>query len=927
MELNPSERRDPPIYGDRPCTTTKAPWTAARCNRLLRPLTSRINILKKGKENHIPRGEQRGGPGGPGARLSAESDEKGDPSWIQPGRRTKQHKTYTYRKACPETAASAGSNGTHEPLSITMPGEVTVPTPVIIRARDTSAESSNSELSSEQLLAKLGKPYYYTASRYLSSLKTDTDPATWQLYEGLSSGLDALLKATTPCDNGYSRNSGSHPGRVGAPSLLSMCLRRVSEYIKVEEMWDSLESREESVNCDTDVASAVFSELESLGTSNKGGWKGLLEVVRSHGIRILCDALRDGVLCERVGEVLAWICIDNVAFGEAEAITSTMISAFERYPEPVGIGSPLFHRSICIPLATLNSMATMSSRRGHQFRELEALFRTGRLRKEWLTCCDFTKIWQEAIQALTERNPNYPGAMLFIATAVELTWGVSYGVLDDGTHLLRGGELLDRKLRPPTADRRRVSVDVTEGAKTAQQELLISALDNTVYSVVTTLASIAILNQHFFETESRSKADDSERISPALQLIHRLNTDILRASQLQHAWPRHAAGLSRRVLPTLLTGLFVLPSFAENAREQKAIIVRTLTTLIELSNSRDDSLKGSGMSNTSGAVLDLAYSINSITTCCAKATKDGGFPHISHFIKILQGLVNMSSTSHDLEYKDKRNLHQIAMESSYEFAEQNRTDGLLKWAQGVESWPLGNNSLKFVPTPAKGGRPRHGYQWERDLDRLASESPELARKYHIPQYIDDRRKQPKLKPTADHNKSYQDGSDFEESRDDWHRSRKRRRKNQLPKTPKISAMIVGKHPPTSSPLVPVSPLIHVLSSPTDQLSGGHTIGFGNLPIRLRIDRQQRDDEINHGHVHIRRKNDDDIDELGKSEPSWVYTKDAIDRSKPKRQRPAERSGHRGYSNKAKQCRRVAKKYSWIRKRDSVDDISEDELLG
>ncbi|KAH0541326.1 hypothetical protein FGG08_004164 [Glutinoglossum americanum] len=933
MELNPAQRRDAPIYDSYPPTSIRAPWTTARCNRLLRPLTSRVNILRKRRDKYHPDGEQRHGVSVSGPKSTAELGEKDDPSWIQSGRRTKHHKTYTHRRACPDIATSTGSKDLHKPLSIVMPGEVTVPTPVILRAKDITTESSHSGPYIEQLLAKLNKSHYSSASCYLSGLRKDTDPSTWQIYEGLSSGLDALLRATTTHDN-YTGDSGSFQGRPGARSLFSMCLRRVPEYIKLEESWNNLESQAETrgavAHLETDVASDVFSELESLGTSNRGGWNGLLEVVRSHGVSIICDALGNGVLCERVGEALVWICIENTAFDEAEAIVSAMISVFGEYPEPTKTDSLLFHRSVCVPLAALNTLATISSRRGYQFRELEALLRTGRLRKEWLTCRDFTKVWQEAIQALTERNPNYPGAMLFIATAIELTWGITGGSLDYDTHSLRfeGGGQLSGNPQQPIVDWRRLTADYTKGKNTAQQDLLITALDNTVYSVVTTLASIAILNQRFFEMEPESRTDMNEKISPALQLVHRLSTDILRASQLQHTWPYHAAGISRRILPALLAGLFVLSSFAEDSKIQKTNIARTLTKLIELSDGRGDSAKASSGIGASGAVLDLAYCINSITVCCAKATKDGGFPHISYFIQILRDLLDLPSTSNDLSYKDRRNLHQIAIESSYEFAEQNRAGGLLEWAQDVEQWPLGHNNLKAILTPGEGVRPRHGYQWERDLSHLAAGSPELARKHRIPQHIEGRRKQPKSESASERNRGYRNWSDFEDSEEGSRRSLKRRRKNRLPKTPRISSMVVGKHPPTSSPLVPENPPIQ-LSSPIDQLSGGLTAGFGNLPLRLRVNSQRRNNNIRRIPLDVRCANESDIDELGKSELTWDYVKSAITGCKPIRRHPTKRTVCQGHDNRVEKGRKSkgVKKYHWLQERAVSEDFSEDELLG
>ncbi|KAH0559179.1 hypothetical protein GP486_004282 [Trichoglossum hirsutum] len=933
MELNPPQWRDAPIYGNYPSTSIEAPWTAARCNRLLRPLTSRINIIRKEKGTHPPRGEQRSEISDPGFKLGVGSVEKDEPSWIQPGRGTKHHKTYAHRKAGSDMVSSTNNKGVCEPLSIATPGEVTVPTPVILRARDINAEpSSNPELCSEQLLTKLNKSHHSGASCYLSNLRKDVDSVIWQLYEGLSSGLDALLKATTTRDNGHMRDPEPFRRRLGARSLFSMCLRRIPDYIKVEEAWNDIESQDGSggagVHHETNVASAIFSELESLSTSSKGGWKGLSEVVRSHGIHIICDALRDNVLCERAGEILAWICIENTAFDEAEAIISAMMSAFKKYPEPTDTGSLLFHRSVCIPLATLNTHATISSRHGYQFRELEALLRTGRLPKEWLTCRDFTKIWQEAIQALTERNPNYPGAISLVATAIELTWGVSDISLDDATHLLRlgGRGVSSGNPRRTVTNRRQLITSSANCIKTTQQELLINALDNTVYSVLTTLASIAILNQRFLETEPELEIDSDDKISPALRLVHRLGTNVLRASHFHHNWPCHAAGVSRRVLPALLASLLVLRSFSDS-RNQKTNIARTLTKLVELSDSREDSAKASGGSNSSGAVLDLAYYINSITGCCAKATKDGGLPHISYFIRTLQDVLELPSISqsHDLDYNDKRNLRQIAIESSYEFAEQNRTDGVLEWAQDVEQWASGHDSVKAKPTPGKEGRPRHGYQWEWDLDRLTTESPELARKYHIPQHIEGRKKQQKLKSAPERNKGYRNGSDSEDSEEGSCRYRKRRRKSKVSTTPRISSMVVGEHPPTSSPLVPTASPTH-LYSPMDQLSGGQTIGFGSLPIRLKSNKQRQDDRTKRGPMKIRLI-DSDIDELGKSELTWGYMKNATTQSNPMRRRPAEIAVNRGYRSKFENGPRAVKKYRWLQERTIVEDYSEDELLG
>jgi hypothetical protein len=113
----------------------------------------------------------------------------------------------------------------------------------------------------------------------------------------------------------------------------------------------------------------------------------------------------------------------------------------------------------------------------------------------------------------------------------------------------------------------------------------------------------------------------------------------------------------------------------------------------------------------------------------------------------------------------------------------------------------------------------------------------------------------------------------------------------------------------------------------DQLSGGRTVGFGNLPMRLKVNEQRRDDGVRREPMDVRRVNDSDIDELGKSELTWGYVKNAIAQGDPLCWRPTKRIVYQGYPNKIGHGRKVVKKYRWLQERVIAEGLSEDELLG
>jgi hypothetical protein len=102
---------------------------------------------------------------------------------------------------------------------------------------------------------------------------------------------------------------------------MGACLRRVPDYIDLE-----LEDLDEESKEEENITSSIYSELESLGTNDGGGWSGLRDVVRSHGLRHVRAAIEEGLIKEtRISELVA-TCSKHSGLLEADSLIQTWIS-------------------------------------------------------------------------------------------------------------------------------------------------------------------------------------------------------------------------------------------------------------------------------------------------------------------------------------------------------------------------------------------------------------------------------------------------------------------------------------------------------------------------------------------------------------------------------------------------------------------------
>lgn len=289
------------------------PWTATRCNRLLRTITSRVNLLRKqsklgtdgpcvrhtestsrrsletvsSKESPSPRGNNR--------------NQANDPTWLPGAQWRTTAKIYGGRS---KSQAKPAPNRTDSGFS----------TPFVKRLLENEVLSTSEQ--SFKSFNTAGSDSLKRQSAKMRQLPVQLSSSNEKAQRNLVTAFNSLLVTTSSVST-----LPVEPERTGARSLMSACISRVPHYIDLEA-----EDTHQS-NVDTeDIVSSIYADLESLGTNADGGWSGLREVVRSHCVHLVCTAIEDGLIHDARISELVTACSEHGALPEAESLIRSWLN-------------------------------------------------------------------------------------------------------------------------------------------------------------------------------------------------------------------------------------------------------------------------------------------------------------------------------------------------------------------------------------------------------------------------------------------------------------------------------------------------------------------------------------------------------------------------------------------------------------------------
>ena len=669
LHFTPARRRVSSINARAQHGDSEKEWTAARCNRLLRALTSRVAILKKdiSRIQFTTCSKSSAAESSIGPRQKRGNTSPGDADWVYP--RKKIRKTYSGRGGRTNNGSRAASGGVQASLNggtRLAPGDISVPTPLLHKARGDPPRSqsppsapANKSSQGPEGQGKKGRRLAdgeagFQLSKTMRDIRKSTPPNRYTTYEGIYYGLEGLLRATAPVKEELNPQ--------GPRSLLSMCLKAIPYCISHEEivLTAQLEATgSKSAIYQRDVSTEIYDDLEALGSSGHG-WKHLRAVVRSHGAQVICTAIEEGLIDTEFCGILITLCINMGAVREGETLLSAQLSAGV-FSGPKSVYTRFDDDAATHPLAMLSNFIALRGGASYQYRQLSSMIANGSLSITWLATKEFIMFWGGAMQEFASESVD-PDAVTFFVTALPLL--ATYG--DSG--------LVNRRVSEPT------------------EAVLLEAVNQTFSRLITALSALVILSKE------RTVDDQGSVVSPDYKEI----TTLFQTCLVQ--WrPYNSLGVKGALFALALLTLQHYEGSFPDADIVDLLLkhLRHTKRSTQLHTPRND----------------LVVFMCSLARCCGRGASNLAFEYLQHLHILLETI------SHDRESKGGRIVHEIIVDSAFAFARQFPDRAHLEYATTIEEKFHVMKTQSRDASPSENGDSRAGYRWEEGISEWVIATP------------------------------------------------------------------------------------------------------------------------------------------------------------------------------------------------------------
>ncbi|KAF2449948.1 hypothetical protein P171DRAFT_428066 [Karstenula rhodostoma CBS 690.94] len=668
-------------------------FNTTRCNRLLRPLQTKLTKLRKELER--PRGPQEDRRSSatlfalkassrkthvtPTARKPRGLEKRKDPDWMpDTGSGGASKKTYGGRGAKKPSSRMSLSSGIDA-----RPGAIAF-TPLV--ARTGSRFQDSPQLHDSPLRRRNNYKGPLLAKVSVQSLKTQMPAEIGKLVKSLSESYANLLQATTV---------GDEKRWNGTRSLFGACLRKLPQYIALEEHFAELDKEDESSDEDTDVSQEVYSYLEQLYETIPGqGWRGFKQVVRSHGTQLLCDALEDQILGLETLHLLVVHCLNASAWDESEKFLISFLPCLKPLPMPNTLYANLFDEQRSLYMWMVRDFVARTSRYRFLYDHLEYMISQELLPLEWLATECMRPVWDRLVRSLSDGDQrSSASAFRFLETAIF----AGIGLPDES--LFEAGEIdtVARQYKP-----------------SSRQEFR-DALDTTYSSLLTVFSSIVLINQH------RDEPAGQLTVKRVVWALDSIVIDLLKRKDIQD-------------------DLALLGPLEDHMQlfAQRAVWAAFASFLVHLEGCQQDSkLVSLDVITTGGAIAwiisqysskhidnsELLSTLPAFVSAAARGTgriwKDDGFDQIQ---RLVQGMLSVSGLR--LPHK-LWTMKRLALESVMDFAQNTNEAEHMAYARDVEQSMRMKGHVVIAPTPHKNDSPSAvgGFRWEEGIGEWVTCTP------------------------------------------------------------------------------------------------------------------------------------------------------------------------------------------------------------
>ena len=562
------------------------------------------------------------------------------------------------------------------------------------------------------------------------SCAVSTEVTNRRLIEGICKALEALLRATA-CEK--------MPDDGGCRTLFSVCLRQIPSYIAEEQRV----TNEDDPENDIDVASEVYTDLEAFGSGPEdGGWESLREVVRAHGLSLVTEAIREGLIEFSLSRHVLSRCLGLAAYDEAERVIESMIAWLKSRPPPskqnrglcAGTTHPIdkwapSHRPHATLLTdeasrvagALRYYVSHSGRHGFMYRQMAVMLENSLVSIHWMSSKTMIGCWNSVIRSITQQDDHAQSAALLLQIAISKSYKQRLPRAKANLHVheLRLRACAPTNVRPTlrsyksgqTVESVVETQPIRLGEASARPDDRDSALQSTFSSILTVLSAVKILRspslaQDTSQSDFLSVAilrDVALEIRQALELasiISCANRNLSAPAELLH-------------LPLLSAGLISIVS-RKPGTEISPSEVLDLATLASLPFSKE-------------LVCNSGSFLCEVARCCDGAESGDGFRFVQVMVQDLLFIANS-----DLYDKSTRRLcGGIAHAAAFAFSEETGQPKHLDWALAIEVTITrtidDSPQVTLDKTPARAVmRNGNGYKWEEGICEWIAKTPALA---------------------------------------------------------------------------------------------------------------------------------------------------------------------------------------------------------
>ncbi|KAF1833437.1 hypothetical protein BDW02DRAFT_569996 [Decorospora gaudefroyi] len=677
------------------------PWTTSRCNRLLRPLSSKLAKLRKEQERERPRtatGEARNASSAFAIKGSPHKttnftrpahkrrgfEKASDPDW-RPGAKPGAVRKTTYGGRGRGRAAGL-QRANSDVTNASRPGEIAF-TPLVSRMGTQLHSSPCVPISPLRKYAKNRGPLLVTMNAPVTHMAGDVH----KLVQGLSEAFANLLQATT---------TGNEKRWKGTRSLMGVCLRKLPVYIELEDYFAKLDRLEEDgEDEDRDVANDVYEHLEAQFEQEHGqGWRPFKQVVRAHGTALICGAITDQVLGLVNALVLVTHCLNASAWDEAERLLLAYAPLMEPVCMPLGTGANLFD-PMRPYLYSVKSFVDQTGRHRLLYEILEHMVALELLPLEWLATDAMRPIWDRFVRTISENDHRTLASASRFFETVTLA---SMGLPDE--------RLLDDEVTGSVSRRLQPSARAT----------LRQALDTTFSSLLTVMCSIAMVNSSRDDAAGQDIARRITRIINAVAITISSRHDLQDELKLLDPPPEDLQTMAQRGLWVNFASCLVhLEDFHNDAGLISFPTTASISQMNWIAVQYLLVAKNPSKINLASILATIPSFISSIARGTGRIWKDDGFNQ-------LQRLVTALMATFDCRLPHKLwTMKRLALESALEFAHSTGDAEHMAFACDIEKKMQTKGRLVIINSPQKNDSPTTsgGFRWEEGIGEWVTCTP------------------------------------------------------------------------------------------------------------------------------------------------------------------------------------------------------------